>query len=114
VTHPDTGETITSYKKLLQIPLLRNIWTKAMCKELGNISQGFGTNKGTNTVHFTTHQEIAVITADRIVTFARIVIDYRAQKDDLNHFRITVGGNLIDYPDKLTTCTVGLTTTKLM
>jgi len=37
VRHPDTGETITSYKKLLQIPLLRHIWTKAMCKELGNI-----------------------------------------------------------------------------
>lgn len=45
VTHPTTGETITSYRKLLKIPSLRDIWTKAMCKELGNISQGWGNEK---------------------------------------------------------------------
>ena len=35
VTHPDTGETITSYKKLMQIPALKHVWEEAMCKELG-------------------------------------------------------------------------------
>jgi len=114
VTHPYTGETITSYKKLLQIPSLHDTWTKAMCKELGNISQGFGNEKGTNTVHFMTHQEIAVIPADRTVMYARIVVDYRSQKDDPNLVRITIGGNLIDYPGELTTHTADLTTTKLM
>ncbi len=114
VTHPDTGETITSYRKLLKIPSLREIWTKAMCKELGNISQGFGKEKGTNTVKFMTHDEIANIPGDRTVTYARIVVDYRCQKDDPNRVRITVGGNLIDYPGELTTRTADLTTTKLM
>ena len=33
-THPDTGETITSYKKLMQILALKHIWEEAMCKEL--------------------------------------------------------------------------------
>ena len=65
-----------------------------MCKELGNISQGYGKEKGTNTVYFMTHQEIAAIPADRTVTYARIVIDYRSQKDDPNRVRITVGGTL--------------------
>ena len=50
VTHPETGENITSYKALLKIPSLRETWVKAMCKELGNISQGFREHKGTNTV----------------------------------------------------------------
>ena len=85
-----------------------------MCKELGNISQGFGEHKGTNTVKFMTHEEIQKIPPDRTVTYARIVIDYCPQKDDPNRVRITVGGNLIDYPDELTTCTADLTTTKLL
>ena len=50
VVHPETKETITNYKKLINDPLLRETWLKAMCKELGNISQGFGEHKGTNTV----------------------------------------------------------------
>ena len=61
-----------------------------------------------------THQEIAAIPADCTVTYARIVVDYRSQKDDPNRVRITVGGNLIDYPGKLTTQTADLTTTKVM
>ena len=106
VTHPDTGKSITSYQKLLKIPSLRNIWTKAMCKELVKISQGYGNTKGTNTV--------SKIPGDRTVTYARIVVDDRAQTDDPNRVRITISGNLIIYPDKLTTRTADLTTTKLM
>ena len=48
------------------------------------------------------------------VTYARIVVDSRPQKDDLNRVRITVGGNLIEYPGELTTRTADLTTTKLL
>ena len=79
-----------------------------MCKKLRNLSQGFGAQKGTNTVKCLTHEEIRRIPPDRTVTYARIVIDYRPQKDDPNRVRITVGGNLIDYPDKLNTRTTGL------
>jgi len=61
-----------------------------------------------------TRQEIAAIPADRTVTYARIVVDYRAQKDDPNRARITICGNLIDSPGKLTTCTADFTTTKLV
>ena len=68
--------------------------------------------KGTNTVKFLTHEEIRRIPPDRTVTYARIVIDYRPQKDDPNRVRITVGGNLIDYPDELSTRTADLTTTQ--
>ena len=54
------------------------------------------------------------IPADQTVTYARIVIDYRAQKDDPNRVRITVSGNLIDYPEELTLRTSDLTTIKLL
>ena len=60
---------------------------KAMCKELINIAQGYSdggkiNKKGTNTARFLPLEEITNIHADRTVTYARIVVDYRAQKED--------------------------------
>jgi hypothetical protein len=60
------------------------------------------------------HKEIKKIPQDRTVTYARIVVDYRPQKDDPNRVRITVGGNLINYPGELTTRTANLTTAKIL
>jgi len=115
VVHPITKETITKYETLANDPELKAIWMKAMCKELGRLAQGFGDLvDGTNTIKFLSREEVRCIPADRTVTYARIVVDYRPQKDDPNRVRITVGGNLIDYPYELTTRTTDLTTTKLM
>jgi len=114
VVHPVTQETITKYQKLIKDPLLRDVWTRAMAKELGRLAQGFGDTKGTNTIRFLTLDEIKNIPAGRTVTYARIVVDYRPQKEDPNRVRITVGGNLIDYPYELTTRTADLQTTKIM
>ena len=49
-----------------------------------------------------------------MVTYARIVVDYRPQKDDPNRVSITAGGNFISYPFELTTRTADLTTSKLL
>ena len=97
VTHPKTGETITSYKKKMQIPALKHVWEEAMCKELGKIPNGWKDTEGTQTVSFLTHEEIAAIPSYQTITYARIVIDYRRQKNDPNRVRITVGGNLLMY-----------------
>ena len=35
VVHPITGETITSYKKLLHDNVTKPVWEEAMCRELG-------------------------------------------------------------------------------
>ena len=61
-----------------------------------------------------THEETKNIPTNRTVTYARIVVDYRAHKDDPNRVRVTVGGNLIKYTGELTTLTADLTTTKVM
>ena len=50
VVHPVTQETITKYEKLANDPLLKDVWTKAMCKELGRLAQGYGETEGTKTV----------------------------------------------------------------
>ena len=115
VVHPVTKETITKYRKLANDPVLKDVWTKAMAKELYRLAQGKeGITEGTNTIRFMTHEQIRCIPADRTVTYARIVVDYRPQKADPNRVRITVGGNLIDYPYELTTRTANLSTSKML
>ena len=42
--------------------------------------------------------EIAQIPEDRGVTYARIVVDFHPQKDDLNRVRMTAVGNLVKCP----------------
>ena len=61
-----------------------------------------------------TLEEIKNIPADRVVTYARVVVDFRPQKEDPNRVRITAGGNLIAYPDELTTRTADLTVSKIL
>eukprot|EP00804_Cyclotella_cryptica_P025030 CCRYP_015953-RB/>CCRYP_015953-RB protein AED:0.31 eAED:0.30 QI:0/0/0/1/0/0.33/3/0/681 len=117
VQHPFTGETITKYKKLINIPQMREIWTTAFGKEFGNLAQG--DNKtgetGTNSIFVMAHDDIANIPKGRTVTYGRIVIYFRPQKADPNRVRITAGGNLIkDYPGELTTRTADLTTSKIL
>ena len=116
VIHPTTGEAITKYKTLQNDPLLRDTWARAFGKEFGNLAQGDTTTNtpGTDTIFVLTHEQIAAIPRDRTVTYTRVVVDYRPQKNDPNRVRLTAGGNLIDYPGELTTRTADLTTTKIL
>jgi hypothetical protein len=70
--------------------------------------------KATNTIFFLSHNEICHIPKDRTVMYAHIVIDHRPQKEDPNCVRITVGGNLINYPFGLTTRTTDMVSSKLL
>eukprot|EP00804_Cyclotella_cryptica_P004376 CCRYP_006792-RA/>CCRYP_006792-RA protein AED:0.32 eAED:0.32 QI:0/0/0/1/0/0/2/0/518 len=60
------------------------------------------------------HKDIQNIPSDQTVTYARIVVDYCPQNEDPNRVRITVGGNLIEYPGELTTRTADLVTSKIL
>ena len=95
VVHPETGETITSYRKLAKDKVMKETWTTGFGKEFRNLAQGdkkTGT-KGMDAIRVMTLEEIKNIPADRVVTYARVVVDFRPQKEDPNHVRITAGGN---------------------
>jgi hypothetical protein len=116
VIHPITGETITKYQKLIKDPHTKHIWSLAFGKEFGNLAQGdelTGT-EGTDSAFVMSHQDIKTIPSNRVVTYVRIVVDFRPQKKDPNRVRITAGGNLIEYPGELTTRTADLTTSKIL
>jgi hypothetical protein len=68
----------------------------------------------TNTICYLTHDEIRRIPKGCTVTYARIVINHCPQKDDPNCVRITIGGNLINYPYELTIHTANMVSAKIM
>lgn len=78
IIHPVTGETISNYKKLKKDPATQDIWETAFGKEFGNMAQGDARTgkKGTNSIFVMTHQEIANIPKNRVITYARVVIDF--------------------------------------
>ena len=77
----------------MENPELKKVRSEAICNELGNFSQGWGKKKGTNIVRFLTHEEIEMIPKNRIITYTRVVVDYRPQKDGPNRVQLVVGRN---------------------
>jgi hypothetical protein len=51
------------------------------------------------------------VPTDRKVTYGRIVCTIRPQKKETHRTRLTVGGNLIDYPYDVSTPTAKISTT---
>jgi hypothetical protein len=100
MVHPVTGETISSYKKLMNDPATAETWQTAFGKDFGGMLQGdnkMGQN-GTNAMFVMSHNKIQhVLNTGRKFTYGNPVIDYRPQKEDPHHIRITAGGNLIMY-----------------
>jgi hypothetical protein len=81
---------------------------------LGRLAQGIGQReKGTNTIFFIPHANIPH-DRRRDVTYGRICVDHRPQKKETNRTRLTVGGNLINFPGDVSTPTADPTTAKLV
>jgi hypothetical protein len=61
MVHPTTGETITSYKRLMNNPETAKIWQTAFGKDFGGMAQGNDKTgqKGTNSIFGMKHEEIA-------------------------------------------------------
>ncbi len=100
MVHPMMGETISSYKKLMNNPAMAEIWQTAFGKDFGGMAQGDNKTgqKGTNAMFVMTHDEIKqAVAAGKFFTSMNPVVDYRPQKEDPYRIWITVGGNLINY-----------------
>ncbi len=70
--------------------------------------------KGTNAMFVMTHDEVAHVLRDgKKFTFTNPIVDYRPQKDDPNHTRITAMGNLVSYDGELSVRTADINTAKI-
>ena len=87
MVHPTTGETISSYKRLMNDPETAEVWRTAFGKDFSGMAQGDDKTgqKGMNSVFLMTHNEIAIVkAAGHTWTYPRIVVDYQPQKEDPN------------------------------
>lgn len=110
VIDEDTGEAL-EYRQLINHPKLGKRWNTSAANEFGRLAQGIRDLPGTDTIKFI---PITAVPKGRSVTYARFVCTLRPQKDEVERTRITVGGNLIDYPGEVTTRTADITTAKLL
>ena len=76
---PNNRGNIIKYQKIIKDPHTKDIWSLAFGKEFGHLAQGgevTGT-EGTDSVFVVSHQDIKTIPSDRVVTYARNVVDFR-------------------------------------
>ena len=66
--------------------------------------------KITNTISFVARNNIPV---GYTVTYLLIIVDMRTKKEDTTRLRLTVGGDIIIYPGKVTIKTADLTNLKI-
>jgi hypothetical protein len=112
VIDEETGKAL-EYKDLITLDQYKRIWSTSYANELGRLTQGIRDIPGTNTMFYINKSEIP---EDRRkdITYGRIVVVVRLQKKEQERTRLTVGGNLIDYPWEVATPTADLTTAKLL
>jgi hypothetical protein len=78
--------------------------------ECGRLAQGVGGRiEGSNTIFFGSRQAIP---KGKIVDYGRFVVDIRPNKPGVHRVHLTVGGNFIQYPGVISTCSADLTTSK--
>ena len=81
------------------------IWRTSPAKDLGRLRM----TCGTSTVFYVPKSSVP---SNRKVTYARMVATIRPNKTEVNRVRVTVGGNILNYPDATTTNFSSLSTTK--
>ena len=73
--------------------------------------QGIGDIKGNYVVDYIQKSEVP---ADRIITYANMICNYRPLKSDHHRVQLTVRGDKLDHPDDTVSPTASLLETKLL
>ena len=111
VIHPDTCQSQEYRQKIKGADKI--IWEKYFATELVWLAQGLGQRvKGTTTIFFTPKTEVPFDTHK--ITYGTIVCNIKPQKVETHRLRLTVGGNLLDFPRTLTVLTATVTIAKCL
>jgi hypothetical protein len=111
VINEDTG-AILEYCHLIQDETTFPVWNKAAANEFGRLDQGVGCRiEGSNTIFFIPRNAVP---KEKVSTYGRFVVDIRPNKTETHRVRLAVGGNLIQYPGDVSTCSADLTTSKCL
>jgi hypothetical protein len=92
-------------------PDLEPLWTRCFDNEVGRLFQGIRNIQGTNTHFFI---ELKNIPKDRRITYGKTVCDYNPHKKEKERYRLTVGGDRLDYSGEVATSTADITSFKIL
>jgi hypothetical protein len=111
VINQDTGPSLEC-RYLIQDDTNFPVWNKAAANECGCLAQGVGGRiEGSNTIFPPPCQTVP---KGNIVTYGRFVVDIRPNKTETHRFRLSVGGNLIQYQGDVSTRLADLATSKCL
>ena len=112
ITHSETGRSM-EYKDLITDPSTRATWLHSAANKFGRLAQGLPDERvePTNTMFFIPFSQVP---KHKRPTYASFVRSYRPQKAEPYRTRLTVGGNLIDYPGNLSMKVADMTTFKIL
>jgi hypothetical protein len=111
VINEDTGASL-EYRHIIQDDSIFPVWNKAAANEFGRLAQGIGGRiEGSNTIFFIPRQ---AVTKGKIITYGRFVVDIPPNKSETHRVRLTVGGNIIQYPGHVSTRSADITTSKCL
>jgi hypothetical protein len=103
----DKTGNLLEHQHLLKHPKYKEVWCKSFGKEIWHLATT------TETIAFMEKQQIPQLRR-KDITYGRIVCFYCSEKKDPYRTRITMGGNLVNYPNDCGTPTADLLTIKLM
>jgi hypothetical protein len=115
-THPRQGnEHVPKLPPAPAPPKIQGRVAKSAANEFGCLAQGLkdGRVKGTDTIKFIHKDQVP---AERIkdVTYGSFRCDYKPNKEEKEHTRLTTGGDRINYPDDCRTPTADMTLFKIL
>jgi hypothetical protein len=100
------------YRGLLSDEKTFPTWNRAAENELVRLAQGVGGRiGGSNTICFIPRSSIP---KNKTFTYDRFVVVVRPNKEELHRVRLTVGGNLIQYPGGVSTRSADLAISKCL
>jgi hypothetical protein len=111
VIDADTGES-HEHAHLIRGPNAGE-WLYSTANEFGRLTKGVAPHmpSGSKTMRYIYHHQFP---PGRHATYARFVTTERPHKAETKRVCLTLGGNLIHYPDKVSTPTADLSTVKLL
>ncbi len=114
VLDKETGDML-EYRQLLKNPKYRPDWSLSSANEFGRLCNGIGgrIKNPTNTMFFVNKTDVP---QERFkdVTYGKFVCVVRPQKAEPNRTRLTLGGNLVNYPGEVGTPTADMLLIKIM
>jgi hypothetical protein len=107
VINEDTGASL-EYRHLIKDDSTFTVWNKAAANEFGRLAQDVGDRiEGSNTIFFIPRQAVP---KGKIIAYGWFVVDICPNKSEIHRVRLTVGGNLIQYPGDVSTRSADLAT----